>query len=268
MLGLGSSLVTGGAPEEWTPLKLGSTLDLWYQYNTGITSDGGSPDLVSQWDDQSGNSRHAQQDTDGLKPSVTGGALDFDDTSTSDYLTLATGDGAIDYTSDGSGTSQPFTLTVALRKDANDDTDRFIGGDSSEFMGITNSGDRVHIRGSGTLLAIIFEDDDAGAVQFPGSQDIVITITRDTSMFIRVYKNGDILTLDSSTTGYDASNPTKVAMANNSTSMSLQRIGAGAALDSIKAFDGKMYELIVCDTLLSDSDRNLAINYVKDKLGI
>ena len=265
MLGLGSGLITeGGVLESWTPLNLGSTLDLWLQYNTGITSDGGTPDLVSEWQDQSGNSRHAQQAADGNKPSTTSGYVQFDDASNADHLTLATGDGAISY-----GNGDPFTAIVAINRDTNTETDRFVGGDSSEFLGLGGEGtalspDRVQVRGSGTLCVPIFDDIDI----LTTGTDYVITITRDASMFVRVYKNNDILLLNSSTSGYDAGNPYKLAMNTNNTDMSLKRVGAGQSTSSTNAYDGKIYELLVCDTLLSDDDRNLAINYIKSKLGI
>ena len=193
MLGLGSSIIRGGVLlEEWTPLKLGSALDLWLQHKTGITSD--ESGLVSKWDDQSGNSRHAQQETAGNQPSFSSGKfVHFDDASNQDYLTLATGTGGIEYTSNGSGVSQPFTIMVGMTRDTNTESDRFIGGDSSEFLGIGGSGtvisaDRVQVRGSGTLCVPIFDDVDILTV----GNDYVLTVTRDTSMNIRVYKDNDI----------------------------------------------------------------------------
>jgi|21_taG_2_1085346.scaffolds.fasta_scaffold05040_7 hypothetical protein len=267
MLGLGSSIVRGGVLEEWTPLKLGSALDLWLQHKTGITSD--ESGSVSQWDDQSGNSRHAQQDTAGNRPSFSSGKfVHFDDDSDQDYLTLATGTGGIEYTANGSGVSQPFTIMVGMIRDTNTESDRFIGGDSSEFIGIGGAGtalsaDRIQVRGAGTLCVPIFDDHDILTI----GEEYVLTVTRDTSMNIRVYKNNDALLLDSSTSGYDADNPTRVAMSNDSTSMDLKRIGAGASTTNTNAFDGKIFDVIVCNTLLSDEDRNLAINYMKGSFG-
>jgi len=52
MLGLGSSLVTSGAPSEWTPNNISSLLH-WYRYNTGITLDGEND--VTVWADQKGS---------------------------------------------------------------------------------------------------------------------------------------------------------------------------------------------------------------------
>jgi hypothetical protein len=60
----------------WTPASLGSTLGLWLDASdaASITSSSG---LVSQWNDKSGNSRHATQPTSGSQPTYTGTALSF-----------------------------------------------------------------------------------------------------------------------------------------------------------------------------------------------
>jgi len=60
----------------WTPASLGGTLGLWLDASDAstITSSGG---LVSQWNDKSGNSRHATQPTSGSQPTYTGTALSF-----------------------------------------------------------------------------------------------------------------------------------------------------------------------------------------------
>ena len=49
----------------------------WFRYGIGITKDGS--DLVSQWDDQSGNGRHLKQSTDTNKPTwQSDGSILFD----------------------------------------------------------------------------------------------------------------------------------------------------------------------------------------------
>ena len=60
----------------WTPASLGSTLGLWLDASdaTSIISSSG---LVSQWNDKSGNGRHATQPTSGSRPTYTGTALSF-----------------------------------------------------------------------------------------------------------------------------------------------------------------------------------------------
>jgi hypothetical protein len=65
---------------EWTPASLGSSLGLWLDASdaASITSSSG---LVSQWNDKSGNGRHATQPTTGSRPTYTGTALSFGNSS-------------------------------------------------------------------------------------------------------------------------------------------------------------------------------------------
>lgn len=51
----------------WTPAVLGSDLAIWFR---GDTLTGSDQDLIAQWNDQSGNARHATQSTDANKPKL------------------------------------------------------------------------------------------------------------------------------------------------------------------------------------------------------
>ena len=88
MLGLGSSLTTGGgAVSSLIPTDI-SNLDLWLQVNTGIVAESGNTSAdgnmadgedINTWADQSGNGRHAVE-TDGAdteKPHWETDAADF-----------------------------------------------------------------------------------------------------------------------------------------------------------------------------------------------
>lgn len=61
----------------WSPTSLGNSLALWLDASdaSSITSSGG---LVSQWNDKSGNNRHATQSTAGSRPSVSASGITFD----------------------------------------------------------------------------------------------------------------------------------------------------------------------------------------------
>lgn len=53
----------------WTPISLGGSLTAWYDAVDGTyVTHSGSPDLVSQWDDRSGNGYHATQSTSTNRP--------------------------------------------------------------------------------------------------------------------------------------------------------------------------------------------------------
>ena len=81
MLGLGNSITGGSALDEFTPASI-NNLALWLKQGTGITSDGGTPDKVSKWNDSSGNDNHATQSTSGNQADLvgtgTGVGLDFE----------------------------------------------------------------------------------------------------------------------------------------------------------------------------------------------
>ena len=110
MLGLGSSLSTAGAVSGKLPNEI-SGLQIWLKNDTGITSDGGSPDLVSQWDDQSGGSRHIQQTTDADKATKVDGGIDLSGAHPEDHYEFAVGDGRVDV-----GGSNAFTMAVVMRR--------------------------------------------------------------------------------------------------------------------------------------------------------
>ena len=82
MLGLGNSITSGYIPFTLTSV---SSLALWLQSGVGITSDGGTPDKVSQWNDSSGNGNNAIQGTGDNQADLVGGALDFTEGETDHY---------------------------------------------------------------------------------------------------------------------------------------------------------------------------------------
>ena len=75
---------------DFTPSDLGSTLVLWYKNGTDITQaeggEDGEPSNRFMWLDQSGNSRHAYQDTTANQPGTSGGGLNFEEDTTPDFM--------------------------------------------------------------------------------------------------------------------------------------------------------------------------------------
>ena len=67
-------LTQGGRKQLWTPAALGSSLALWLDADdfSTITLNGST---VSQWDDKSGNGRHASQATLSSQPTYTANGL-------------------------------------------------------------------------------------------------------------------------------------------------------------------------------------------------
>jgi lysophospholipase L1-like esterase len=77
-LGFRQGALGGGGGASFLPSDL-SNLQLWLRADQGATTDGTTPaadnDLVQQWDDGSGNSRHATQPTSGLRPTYKTGII-------------------------------------------------------------------------------------------------------------------------------------------------------------------------------------------------
>ena len=249
MLGLGNS-ITGGYPEgEYSPLALGSTLLAWYAFNQGQTNlsgTDGNADNQFKWEDSSGSGRHATQNTDAAKPTFTDGYVEFDDASTSDTLLIATGDGALQF-----GHVQSLTISLGVKRTSTSNGDRFLGTNTSEFCGMSGTDTKFQFRSGGSLIAATY-----ASGTFPAATDFVLTFTKDDNGLVTVYKNNDELTVASGS-----------AITSEDNDLSVTLIG-GNVSNSASNFDGRMYEMVICDTVLSDADRNNVINRIKNKMGI
>jgi len=254
MLGLGN-IMTGGAvlDSEYSPLALGSTLLAWYAFNQGQTNlsgTDGNADNQFKWEDSSGSGRHATQNTDAAKPTFTDGYVEFDDASTSDTLLIATGDGALQF-----GHVQSLTISLGVRRTSTSTGDRFLGADANEFCGFAGNSDaKFQFRSGGSLIPATY-----ASGTFPAATDFVLTFTKDDNGLVTVYKNNDELTV--------ASGSAITADGSADVDLSVSRIG-GHISNGTSNFDGRMYEMVICDTVLSDADRNNVINRIKNKIGI
>ena len=249
MLGLGNSITSGVAlSSDFTPTSLGSTLLAWYQFNTGQTNlsgTDGNADNEMKWADQSGNSRHATQRTDAEKPAFTSGYVDFEDTSVSDHLEIQ--GTAIELGTNGSDAA---TIIIALRRES-EGTDRFLGQATQEFMGFVGNDTSLQTRSASTQSTNAFADNP-----FPINEVLVLTYTIDGDRHQSFYKNNSELTFTSE------SNPLA------GTQLDIAFIGHHKNNDSANSFDGRIYEVIICDTVLSDADRQAATSYVMSSVGL
>jgi len=151
MLGLGNSITSGVAlSSDFTPANI-SNLALWLKQGTGITSDGGTPDKVSQWNDSSGNDNHAAQGTSGNQAAVSGGGLDFEEDNADHY----------DLTSKITmSANHNFIIGFVVTPEnptsggsANDDRNVILGDDNNEFVDF--QADRVAVNCTGTETTYI-----------------------------------------------------------------------------------------------------------------
>ena len=254
MLGLGNSITWGVALEEdaaWDPSNLGSTLIAWYKNNTDLTNlsgtDGTSANRL-QWSDQSGNNNHIIQDDTADKPAIVSGALDFelDDT---DHMEFTS---ALDF-----GGSNPFTIFFVLNRESYIGQHGLLGSSTTEFIGFSSEDDKVKVRSSGSGGDnITMEFATSGLWEL--STDFIFTLTKDTSGNLLVYKNG--------TFQVEAGTAPVTPSVNNGPGFDIEYVGIKEPLSA--NFDGLMKEILICDTVLSDSDRGEVITYLKNKFSI
>jgi len=132
MLGLGSSLVTSGAPSEFTPAALSGIMH-WWRSDVGVEeSDESAPEdgeQITKWRDQVGT-EHATAEENNPTWNSTESALFFG--GASKLLTLPSGDISL---------SGDFSIWVRVKFVAISNADKFIidSSDGNMFWRITNS---------------------------------------------------------------------------------------------------------------------------------
>ena len=261
MLGLGNSLTGGAVLSELTQPSDIANLAIWYKNATGVTSDGGSPDLVSQWDDSSGNGRHAVQSTDDLKPIVstgTGltGGIEFQDqggTGERDFMNVTESSAYPDI----SGTNAFTFVGVIRREGAVDEVHALFGGDHSNNKFQIESEEQMVFRSVGTNGAtstFVFPTDT-----WEKDKLISIVVTKSTSGVFKFYKNGD-----------------SAMLGNESGSSTLTNVGERWVVNYFGAnylgtatndehFDGKMLEVMLYTSELTDANISDINTYIASK---
>ena len=170
MLGLGNSIISGGAPEEFLPTQI-SNLKLWLQNGVGVTA--------ARWDDSSGNSNHAEQTNSGFQATVSDGGLEFD--ASDDHYDID--DIVID--------DREALIVFAVIELDNVGNDTILGIDDTDgFIQVQNS-KTIRVKIDGTTTSTTF-----GTNQFTSNTKHVITVQREAGATgnINVFKNGSLLT--------------------------------------------------------------------------
>ena len=262
MLGLGNSITSGGVTEVSPNIAdLGSTVVAWYQYNTGQTNlsgTDGNADNEMKWSDQSGGSRHAIQRSNSDKPTLTDGGFSFDDDDTSgvtDHFEIQAGDGAMDFGFDaGTPANGTVTILVACKRNSSDTADRILGGGGTEFLSFVSNTTTIQTRAAGSQSTNVMADDT-----WPTGSKFVLGYTKDGSGNQSFYKNdGDALTIVSSS----GENPLV------GTTLDINVLGSMTTGNTEVAFDGVIYEVVICNTVLSDSNRKSTIQNIMSRVGI
>ena len=252
MLGLGNSIITGGATLGWEPSELGSTLTIWYKNDTGLSNlsgtDGNSDNRL-QWSDQSGNDNHAIQDTDADKPAISEGGLDFE-LSETDYMSFTT---AFDFDH-----PKPFTIFFVVKRATASTQCALLGQSSTEFISFKSSDDKIGVRNAGTggdNVTVTFATSNLWST----GSDFILTMSKDSNGDLLFYKDGSAQAEDGGGTSRADGDQMDVAYIGS-------KVVPGSG--TTHSFDGIMKEIIICDTVLSATNRNLTVDYLKDKFSI
>jgi len=221
-----------------------SNLELWLDAADGdtITESGGA---LSQWDDKSGNVRHATQGTGALQPIYTTGLLNglpgivFDDSD--DFMALA---------------SQPIIGTTArtLFFVARSDTQSAL----SPFMALTD--DLTGSGGAYDISAEIAVRVDGGNAIYANddmSSASILTLLNEASEDVEetvAYLNGALLIQSSANA---------IAIDTNTGNALL-----GITSSTNNTLDGALHEIIIYSKLLSEIERVTVHNYLSSRWGI
>jgi len=248
MLGLGNSIISGAALET-TPADI-SGLQIWYKNATGLTGD-----PVSQWNDSSGNGRHAVQSTSNLQGSLSGGGIDFSDSVPQDFYNITESTGYVDM-----GGSNAFTLSVVMtRQCAAADDITVLGGANGNAHIMFLSEEYVRFRTTGT------GGDATESQSFPTdtwavNEKMVFTMTKDTSGDFLFWKNG-VSVSPGNTTNESNTGPEFDAIY-----LGTKSDGTHDSNDA--QFDGIMFEFVLYNTQLTGGDLSALNSYLTGKFSL
>jgi len=234
MLGLGNSIISGAALDEFTPANI-ANLALWLKNATGVT--------VAQWDDSSGNNNNATQDTSGNQAAVSGGGLDFEK-GEADHYDL---DDDIEIAQ-----NENILIGFVISPEAPDSTRNCLIGDANgEFIDVRINKIAVNCGGAETTFtgdANLFSDGTKAAV--------VISRNDGATGTFNIFVNGS-----TPAGSYNAqTNPDPI---------NFDEIGVRNG--SGRPFDGILHELVVYDlgTGTHTADELTALNnYLTSKFGL
>ena len=244
MLGLGNSLVTGGAIEVVLPSDI-SNLGIWFKNDTGITESSGS---VSQWADSSGNDRHAVQSGGTQQAQVSDGGLDFSSADPEDFYQISSSTSALIDVKHPNA----FTLAVVLKREGGttDDNVLFSTTSANTFIGFLTNENTIKVHGSSSTFT---------GEPWANNEKLLVTITKDTSGNLLYYKNA---IAEPITGGATASTDTGTLLLDY---FGCTRTGV---LANDKHFDGVIYELVVYTSALTGSDLSNLNSYLRSKFGL
>ena len=248
MLGLGNSITGGAALDEFTPANI-ANLALWLKQGTGITSDGGTPDKVSQWNDSSGNDNHAAQSTSGNQADLvgtgTGVGLDFE-RDNADFNNLAA-DPKITISQDHN-----FIVGFVISPESlnADDRNCILSDDNNEFVDV-----RL----------------DKVAINCTGSE---VTFTGDSNLFSNSATSSVVISRNDGSTGtftLSVNGVTPAGSFNVTQAKAIEFDTLGGRNQTGRPYDGIIHELVVYDLgtgTVTAAELTSLNNYFTSKFGL
>jgi hypothetical protein len=240
MLGLGTGIHYSGAPSEFGLGDVGR-LSLWYKNNTDITT--------AQWNDQSGNNRHAVPVNESNLAAVSEGGFDFEEGESDCYefspeIVVAAEAG--------------FSLAVVMHtesstnntlfSDTNNETLSFQNVNIFRVLTNTPSNTTSKFYKSGTYST--------------NKMVVLVNRTAGASGEYSIFKNGTAV-------AYEASSgaSTLADAGENTGGFTLDTFGARSAGPD-HFFDGKIYEIAFWNSELTATEITKVNDYLKDKHGL
>ena len=255
MLGLGNSIITSGAPSEFTIDSLSSAVH-WYKFSgtgEGITLNGSD---VAQWNDSIG-SNHLTQSDASKQPAYNSGNISFNAATTIEKLEFTSKVNLLDLTIcvvvDFSGTTPSPSNETLLGSSVGSDADllRFAAG------GGQLQRNRIQVDDVGAGLVDI--STDVTDPDYPTTTKYVFTVTRDADG-----GNGNgLVTMYADETNKGSGNFNADVSTDN---FGIDQVGAQFA--SSNSFAGQLSEMVMFNAVLSDADRALVIQDIKTRNSI
>ena len=250
MLGLGNSIITSGAPSEFTIDSLSSAIH-WYKFDDGLSFNG---DNVSQWNDQIG-SNHLTQSTASKQPTYNSGNIEFNNGSTIEKLEFTSKVNLLDLTIcvvvnfNGTSPSNETLLGSSVGSDA--DLLRFAAGGGQL--------QRNRIQVDDVAAGLVDISTDIADPDYPTTTKYVFTVTRDADG-----GNGNgLVTMYADETNKGSGNFNVDVSTDN---FGIDQVGSQFA--SSNSFQGKLSEMVIFNAVLSDADRALVIQDIKTRNSI